>query len=643
MVKKIITIIYIALVVVFGSLLVFINKEVFQETTIRLLTITDYKNLKCFFENYTSVNEVIYEETIKEVTDIISEVVTKIITPPQKSFEEIALTFITNLLDFTLNFIIYFANIGINVILAISIYLHETFSATKLKIKKSLPAKIYLLIFTSIAFIIKKIIFGTKYIFKLLSIHRRFIALNIALYLLTNGILYKITTELLIFIIVYIYKAIQSQTYLLISDFMKYLFLFIYPFLKQVPSYIWIITLIILTYLKAISKAEFRLKQNHERLKEFAKDKLTQTTFINGPPGSGKTLLNVSLTLASEENYIDELELKLLNYEIKFPYLNFATIRNNPDNSPGHHEYTITLSFLKDRKSYLISNYAIYSPYFKDYSKIFDFNFMRKNMKTDVYALEEYIIISLSEIDKEYNSHDDMKKVGSEGAATFFSTISHDLKRHVKIFCDYQLKDQVPLRIRGNSEYFYDIANRKKKYPLLLYLYYLPFIGLAKLLRTLIKKYETTRPFINNKTKRKTVSKYKRNDESLLYVILKQLAYANDKICDYFDHYWYFKIKGDLSMQDGASDEIKNICINICDLSIENMALYDSTFLSYAYEEKKNKAFKNLACFTKLTPPIDELTKCNSHFYNKLNGLEKNQKSTDLKKDAGDEFLDVPN
>ena len=57
------------------------------------------------------------------------------------------------------------------------------------------------------------------------------------------------------------------------------------------------------------------------------KEDLTQTTFINGPPGTGKTLLNVSLSLASEENFIDELERKMLEFEQKYKYVNFAKIR----------------------------------------------------------------------------------------------------------------------------------------------------------------------------------------------------------------------------------------------------------------------------------------------------------------------------
>ena len=63
----------------------------------------------------------------------------------------------------------------------------------------------------------------------------------------------------------------------------------------------------------------------------------------------------------------------------------------------------------------------------------------------------------------------------------------------------------------------------------------------------------------------------------------------------------------------------KNIDINICDLDINKQKLYDSTFLSFAYKEKKNYEFKDLDIFMSLTPSIEELNKCNSKFYNKIN------------------------
>jgi len=282
-------------------------------------------------------------------------------------------------------------------------------------------------------------------------------------------------------------------------------------------------------------------------------------------------------------------------------------------------------NLIHNRGTLLISNYAIYSPLYNEYSKIFNFEYMRVNKPALYYPLEEYIVVSISEFDKEYNSHDNKKEVGEDGAATFFSTVSHDLKRHVKIFVDYQLKDQVPLRIRGNSEYFINIKSKDKKYPIILGLYYLPFKLIYKLNRYLILKYETKRKTISKKSKRKGVSIYKRNDLTLPYVVIRSFGNVLFKICKWFESYYYFKLKIILSQEGDKNKDIgekKTACINIRDLSYNNQNLYDSTFLSYAYEEKKNKDFKDLDKFSRLSPSKSELSKCHSRFYDKINGNE---------------------
>lgn len=120
---------------------------------------------------------------------------------------------------------------------------------------------------------------------------------------------------------------INLETYLLVFSILQAIFTFTYPKLKHIPLWILIPLLLVAIFFKAISKANYKLRKNHKRLKDFVKVDLTQTTFINGPPGTGKTLLNVSLSLASEENFIDELECKMLEFEQKYKYVNFAKIR----------------------------------------------------------------------------------------------------------------------------------------------------------------------------------------------------------------------------------------------------------------------------------------------------------------------------
>ncbi|MCR5786411.1 MAG: hypothetical protein K6G28_01760 [Acholeplasmatales bacterium] len=623
MAKKIIKISSIILGVCLAIFLVIISINTFKSTTSRLIEIFDISNLKNCFEIYIDKSSIIYEESVKEVESNVSSFVESVSNAFDKPFEEVILDFLNSFFDFLLNFIIYFCNYGLNVILLSYIFFHETISGTQEKIRTTPLAYSYYCIIKTIDMIKIKTVKGIKYVLNIIYKYRRIIAGVVLIVITANGWLYKVLVELLIFLITYIVRMINLETYILVFQIIQAAFIFVYPKLKYIPTFIWIPLLIILIFLKAVSRAEYRLKKNHQRLREFVSDELTQTCFINGCPGTGKTLLNMSLSLACEENFIDDLESQLLNYEIKYKNLNFAEVRRYPKKYPEHSEYIKIYKLLNDRKSFIISNYAIYSPMFEDYSKIFNFDYMRVNKKTDLYPLEEYIIISLSEFDKEYNSHDDKKVVGEDGAATFFSTVSHDLKRHAKIFVDYQLRQQVPLRIRGNSEYFIRIQKRKKKYPLLLFIYYLPFLGLYKLLKYFLKKYELKKKRVERKSTRYGKATYKRNDITLLYAILRRLSNVLQRICNWFDQYYYFKLSTTISQEDendsATKGTKKSLCINIRDLSYKNQRLYDSTFLSYSYEEKKNQEFKDLDTFTKLSPSKYELAKCHSRFYDKIN------------------------
>lgn len=605
-------------------LLILQNKDSFIETTSRLSQVLKIDNLKNFFELYNESNNVIYSESINEIADSVTNTIDSFKNNINRPIEEIILNILSNLLDFGFNFIIYFCNYGLNIILISFLLLHETFAGEQLKIRTTPLAYAFIKLNNLILKLKQALKRGFNIILNFLSQHKQKIILGLFIMLIANGFIYKILVELLIFIITYFIRMINLETYLVIFEIVESVFIFIYPKLKYIPLWIFIPAVILFVFIQSVSRANYKLKKNHQRLKDFVKNDLTQTCFINGCPGTGKTLLNMSLSLACEEYYIEELESKLLDYEMKYKYINFANIRAHPENYPEHEEYIRIYNLLSSRKSFIISNYAIYSPLFEDYSKIFNFDYMRVNKPTDTYPLEEYIIISLSEFDKEYNSHDDKKIVGEDGAATFFSTVSHDLKRHAKIFVDYQLRQQVPLRIRGNAEYFINIKDRKKKYPILLMVYYLPFKGLYKLTKHYIKKYETRKKRISKKSLRTGQATYKRNDITLPYAILRSIASGLKRICDWFDQFYYFKLSTTISQEDendtATKGKKKALCINIRDLTYKNQYLYDSTFLSFSYEQKKNKEFKDLDTFTKLSPPKEELDKCNSRFYNKING-----------------------
>lgn len=622
-INKIIFLTLIGLGIGLSIFLVLTNLNSFITSWNRFTDIWKASRLESFFEVYNNKSKTIYDESIAEIGTNIGNTIDYFENLKNTSLKDTLLNFLNNLLNFTFNLFIYICNYGLNIFLIFYITLHETFTGTQLKIKTSPLARFYLKISLGLNWVQNKIKLGTSKVLNFISYQRRIIFFFILSLLFSQGFLFRVLVEIIIFIIVYFIKMINLETYVLVFSFFKFIFLITYPYLKYVPIYIWIPLLILLVFLRALSKANLKLDKNHLRLKEFVRDELTQTCFINGCPGTGKTLLNMSLSLATEEIYIEELEEKLLNYELKYKHINFAKVRMYPNLYKEHKEYLDTYELLNNRKSFIISNYAIYSPLFKDYSKIFNFDYMRVNKPTTIYPLEEYIVISLSEFDKEYNSHDDKKIVGEDGAATFFSTVSHDLKRHAKIFVDYQLRQQVPLRIRGNSEYFITIKDRKKKYPFLLFLYYLPFKALLNINKYFIKKYELIKKRVDKKSSRYSKAQYKRNDINLPYAILRNIGSTLSKVCNWFDQYYYFKLVTTISQEDendtATKGQKKNLYINIRDLSYKNQRLYDSTFLSYSYEEKKNLEFKDLNTFTKLSPSKEELSLCHSRFYDKIN------------------------
>ena len=595
--------------------LLFLNLESFNDTTIRFQDIFDITNLKTCFDNYLIDNTKTYQDFENTCTETFNNIGNYFANFNEETFKEI----LANIFNILYIILMYALNVGLNVIVITFIFIRESIYGTQYKIKTTKFALILIKIREFIIFLINKLKEFIRLILRQLKKYKKYVFIFVLALLISNGFLYRFLVELLIFIEVYIYHMFNFDINVVFESIFKCLITWLIPIVTKIPTFCWYILIYVILFMIGIGRAKYKLRKNHERLKKVAHDDLTQTTFINGAPGTGKTLLNVSLSLASEEAYIDELEKKLLDYEAKYRFLNFAEIREHPELYPEHKEYTDTLKTIRDRGTFLISNYAIYSPYFMEYSKIFNFDYMRKNIQAAEYPLEEYIVISLSEIDKEYNSHDNMKEVGTDGAHTFFSTVSHDLKRHCKIFCDYQLKDQVPLRIRGNAEWFINIKKRKLKMPLILKLYYLPFKGIKTIIEKLITSYELKKKRITKETQRKSYGTYKRNDYNSIYYFLRNLNTTLTKICTWFEKYQYFKLIALKSQEGEDKGERIAFNINLCDLHINNQKLYDSTFLSYAYQEKKNMDFKDIDSFTQLTPSIEELNKCNSKFHNKIN------------------------
>ena len=158
------------------------------------------------------------------------------------------------------------------------------------------------------------------------------------------------------------------------------------------------------------------------------------------------------------------------------------------------------------------------------------------------------------------------------------------------------------------------IKKREKKFPILLAVYYLPFKLTKKIVCSLIEKYEKRRRSVTKKSLRKGLPCYKRNDLTLPYVILRSLGHTLSKICNWFETFSYFKLKTLLSQEDSLTGIKKNLFINIRDLKFNDSPLYDTTFLSYAYETKCSHNFRNLEVYQGLQPTPEELEKQDSYF-----------------------------
>ena len=128
--KKILFGIYIVLVVSLMILLVLQNKNEFIYSTTRIKELfaalfkLDFKELKTFFEVYLDSSNIIYDEVVNEVVGGVTDFVEEIITV-KESWDVRLVNFLNDLLIFTCDFVIYFANVGMNLFMIMFIYFND--------------------------------------------------------------------------------------------------------------------------------------------------------------------------------------------------------------------------------------------------------------------------------------------------------------------------------------------------------------------------------------------------------------------------------------------------------------------------------------------------------------------------------------
>jgi hypothetical protein len=529
--------------------------------------------------------------------------------------------FLTNVLNFMLRMMIYFVNYGINGVIYIYlfIYIFVSKEVPNLKITRGAIAvqKFFHLLFT-----IKSSI---KLFLQYLKSIKKNIYLAILIFILFKGILLSIIIEFGIFLYYYFLSAFSMSTHILLFSIFKSVVIWI---TINIPLWLQIIIGFVLFYIISLRQAENKLQSNFDALKVIVKYDTPYITIINGEPGKGKTRTLAAFSCATVEIFIEELEEILRSIEIDYPDVNFSkyelkeNLHEYLELFPDHHYYK---SLLVDSGTFIASApLAIVDPYADELSVRLDLNWLRPNVDSEFSPLEEYKIVSWSELDKEYNSHYSREEVGKDGFHIHMGVSSHYIKRHGKMFLDYAIDTQVPLNVRGASEMFIFIEDTKSGFPFFLGLFRIPFVWCFNFIDTLLTKYESWIFLLAKDTRRKSRKIRKRYDYTAVYAFLRFLIYYLSRVLTWFNKFSYTKMICTLrDVQQNIKGKMK-FNINAQDETWKGSRLYDSTFLSKGYEQKKSKndiPWSKLERWSSLTPGEEELIKVHSRFINASQGF----------------------
>ncbi|MCL2522231.1 MAG: hypothetical protein FWE36_05155 [Erysipelotrichales bacterium] len=454
--------------------------------------------------------------------------------------------------------------------------------------------------------------------------------IKLIIFALTYLFIAKILLEIIIFLIVYFISILLGTTHFLLLDIIAWAAIVLYNFISYtgVAAFILIlITLKIVRYMRGLDK---KLLKNHRRVINFIRS-LNQLKIINGVPGSGKTLLNSYMSSGQEEIFIMDIEKKMRDIVRKHPAQNFQEVLRFPESfidNPKLYEYFEYYDILKNRGSYIISNYPIRSFIFERNSKILDLDYLRPIGKYNNHKpLEPYISISWSEVEKDINSHASRSSHIDEGWNITFGVISQYLERKVSIILDYQIASQFPLMLRDTSENFIQLEGKAKlKAFKFLRLIELLFMLYDRMIEKLVDGFSHEKDFVKDQSRKKPIET-KRKDYTLLYGIFRYLYFINGFFISWLYSKKFIKLEIYLypsSEQVKAERKSITVKLNIRDLDKDELSLYNSTFLRDAYLAKYLKSelkFRDIPEWSSISPTSDDLAKVHSDFYDDAFGL----------------------
>ena len=456
--------------------------------------------------------------------------------------------------------------------------------------------------------------------------NRRKINASIAIILFFNGWLMTLFFEAVIFIVYYV-AALQSlKTIEILMTIVKSIVIAIELY---IPLWGQVIIGIYLFFRFAKAMADSRMAKNYQDMKAFARYDLTFSTAVLGPPGIGKTRTLVSLALAIEDAFIEDIQDRMRSIEYSNPVINwgrFDMTRLAKDPSTK-----LDLDFLKKNfPEYLYLGICLYlrgtmitsapfsimDPFHEEHSVIFDWRWVRLKAEDKQGPLEPYTIGVISELDKEYSSHEDKEKVGSDGFHWFVGTGAHQTDRKGKFLFDWQVNTQVPLRIRANCEWILHIEDSKQKYPFFLRIFRKPFLIMFNTVDGMLRRREYYTQPLTRWTQRMEKAIRKNFSYTMLYAMLRHVWYGLAGIMDWFSHYDYRRY--DIIREDFEGKPVGKLklYINAQDEQWRGRRLYDSTFLKAGYDKRREASieektdlppWRKLPRYTSLHPTDEEL------------------------------------
>lgn len=99
----------------------------------------------------------------------------------------------------------------------------------------------------------------------------------------------------------------------------------LFPVIKVVPLFIWIIAIYIILARKWIRDGDDEIRHQHLIIKGILREKMTTTNFFTGPPGAGKDLLGTQLAIVEESNMRYDLKEIMLKIRSEYPEFDFVT------------------------------------------------------------------------------------------------------------------------------------------------------------------------------------------------------------------------------------------------------------------------------------------------------------------------------